>query len=104
VDRLKPQESFLDAIDRGLDVFGANVHIVVYFELRKSHGISREDISLKPQLFVDVVNQFFGVGAAVVSRSIRKELEITSGIKDLTSKDLLTALRTAFHEISERTR
>jgi hypothetical protein len=104
VDQLEPNDSFLNAIDRGLNVFGENVHIVLYFELQKSQGISREEIPLKPQLFVEFVNQFFGVGAAVVSRSIRKELEITSGIKGLTSKDLLTALRTAFHEISARSR
>ena len=104
MDRLEPQDSFLNAIDRGLDVFGSNVHIVVYFELQKSRRISREEIPLKPQLLVETINEFFGVGAAVVSRSIRKELEITSGIKELTSKDLLTALQTAFHEISARTR
>lgn len=98
------QDSFLNAIDRGLDVFGANVHVVVYFQLHKWRGISREEIPLKPQLLVETVNEFFGVGAAVVSRSIRKELEIASGVKGLTTQDLLTALRTAFHEISARTR
>lgn len=98
----KQEEAFLNAIDQGLDVFGTNVHTVVYFQLTKWYGMTREEIPQKPQFFVDTVNQFFGVGAAVVSRSIRKELEIASGIKGLTTKDLLTALRTAFHEISTK--
>jgi hypothetical protein len=100
--RKEDRDSFLSSIDRGLDSFGENVHVVVYFELKKSFGITREEIPIKPELFVKSVEKFFGVGAFAVSRSIRKELEETSGIKDLKSKDLLTALRLAYHEQLER--
>jgi hypothetical protein len=74
----------------------------VYFELEKLFGISREDIPLKPDLFVTTVDKLFGVGAVTVSRAIRRELETSSGIKDLCKKDLLTALRMAYHEQLEK--
>jgi hypothetical protein len=51
---------------------------------------------------VATIEKLFGVGAVTVSRAIRKELEISSGIKGLREKDLLTALRTAYHEILQK--
>jgi hypothetical protein len=81
-----------------MDAFGSNTSVVVYFELKRLFGISREDIPEKPDLFVATIDELFGRGADVVSRVIRKELEASSGIKDLSKKDLLTVLRTAFHE------
>ena len=92
------QNPFLEALDRGLDVFGENVHTVVYFELRKTYGISREEIPTKPDLLVATIEKLFGMGSAAVSRAVRKELELSSGIADLSKKDLLTALRTAYRE------
>ena len=89
---------FLCSIDKGLDAFGANVRIVVYHELERRHGLKREDIPRKPDLFVETIENLFGVGTAAVSRAIRRELEISSGIKDLGGGDLLYALRTAYHE------
>jgi hypothetical protein len=98
LDQYRSPSSFLDALDRGLDVFGANVHVVVYFELNKMYGISREQIPSKPDLFIATIDKLFGVGAAAVSRAIRKELESATGIQDLSKKDLLTALRSAYKE------
>jgi len=66
------------------------------------HGISREDIPIKPDLFVSTIDSLFGVGATTVSHAIRKELEISSGIKGLSEKNLLTVLRTAYHELLEK--
>ncbi len=91
-------EIFLSSIDRGLDAFGSNVHTVVYYELNKWFGISREEIPLKPEMLVSTIDKIFGVGAVAVSRAIQKELEVSYGIKGLSQKDLVTALRTAYHE------
>jgi hypothetical protein len=102
LDRKKSQDLFLSSIDRGLDAFGPSVRAVVYFELKRLHGILREDIPLKPDSFVATIDQLFGVGATSVSRAISKELEISSGVKGLSEKDLLTALRTAYHELLEK--
>jgi len=97
LDRNQSQNKFLSSIDRGLDAFGSNVRVVVYFELEKLHRITREQIPLKPELFVATINKLFGVGASTVSRAVCRELEKSSGISGLSSKDLLTAIRTAYH-------
>jgi hypothetical protein len=93
LDQKRSQEIFLSSIDRGLDAFGANVHTVVYFQLRSWFGISREDIPAKPELFVQTIDKLFGVGAGVVALAICTELEKRFGIDRLREKDLLKALR-----------
>jgi hypothetical protein len=96
------QDFFLAALDRGMDTFGANVHMVVYFELKRSFGISRDEIPAKPDQFLKAVEKVFGVGSVAVFRSILKELEASSGIQGLSRKDLLSAMRIAYHEQLER--
>jgi hypothetical protein len=98
LDRERARENFLASIDRGLDAFGSNVRLVVYFELNRLFGISREEIPLKPDRLVETIDELFGVGAFAVSRAILKELEASSGIKGLSQQNLLTALREAYHE------
>ena len=98
MDRHRSEDLFLSSIDRGLDTFGSNVRLVVYYELKNLFGITRDEIPLRPECFVKTIERLFGVGAKVVSRAIIKELEASSGVKDLSKKDLLTALRTAHHE------
>jgi hypothetical protein len=102
LDLQKPRDFFLESIDRGLNTFGASVPVVVYFELKKSFGISREEIPQHPDMFVKTVENLFGVGVEVVRRAIRKELEASSGIKDLSKQDLLTAMRRAYHKQLEQ--
>ena len=102
MDRKQYLEVYLSSIDRGLDVFGSNVRLVVYYELEKTFGISREDIPLKPDLFVETIDKLFSVGALTVSRAICKELEASSGIKDLSTKNLLSALKMAYHVHMEK--
>jgi hypothetical protein len=103
LDRQGPRDSLLASIDRGLSAFGASVPIVVYFELKKSFGISRVEIPQHPELFVKTIENLFGVGVDVVRRAIRKELEASSGIKDLSDVDLATAMRRAYHKRLEQT-
>ena len=96
------QDFFLAALDRGLNVFGENVHTVVYFELKRSFGITRDEIPAKPDLFLKAVEKVFGVGSVAVFRSILRELEASSGIQGLSRKDPLNAMRIAYHKQLER--
>ncbi len=100
MDRQSPQELFLESLDRALDTFGTSVRVVVYYELRKSHGVKREDVPQKLDLFVQTIEWIFGAGSGsgVIARAILRELEASSGIRDLGKKDLLTALTTAYHK------
>ncbi|MDG6997358.1 MAG: hypothetical protein JRN52_15685 [Nitrososphaerota archaeon] len=94
----KPREAFLSSLDRALDTFGTSVRAVVYYELKKSFGVSREEIPLKPDLFANTIDNLFGVGVATVRHVILRELEASSQIKDLHKKDLVTAMRAAYHK------
>jgi hypothetical protein len=85
-------------VDKGLDAFGENVHAVVYYELKNSFGISRQEIPQKPELLVQTIDKIFGVGSAAVSRAIRTELESAFQIRGLRNKDLLSALKIAHRE------
>lgn len=98
MDKHPPRETFLESIDRALDTFGTTVRAVVYYELKKSFGLSREDIPRKPEMFVKTIEKIFGLGSRVVEGAIRKELEKSFGIKDLGEHDLTTAIRTAYHK------
>jgi hypothetical protein len=102
LDKHNLEDAFLSSIDRGLDAFGANIHTVVYYELKTQFGVTREEIPIKPDKLVLTIERIFGVGAFSVSRSICMELEVSSGVKGLTGKDLLTALRTAYHAQLQR--
>lgn len=87
-------EILLASLDRAFDTFGQNVSIVVYFELKKSFNLTREEIPSRPDLLVATIEKLFGVGAETVKRIIGRELEANTGLKNLSSHDLLTALRT----------
>jgi hypothetical protein len=92
----------LSSIDSGLDTFGKNVRIVVYFELNKFFGVSRENIVLKPEALAQTIEKIFGLGAKPVNRVILTKLEETTGIRGLSDHDLTTAIRTAYHSQLEK--
>lgn len=97
-DEDEPRDLVLSAVDRGLDVFGSSVRFVVYYELKKEHGIEPEEIPDKPELLVATIEKIFGQGAEKVSSAICKELQMITGIEGLAQKDLLTALRSAYDD------
>jgi hypothetical protein len=67
----------LECIDRGLDNFGAGVQQVVYFRLKQSLNMEREDVVKNPEKFEAFLDAMFGVGAERVKRSIMKEIDAT---------------------------
>jgi hypothetical protein len=98
----RAREIFLSSIDRSLDTFGTSVRTVIYFEMKRSFGVTREDIPIKPELFVKTIEKIFGVGSATVERTVLKELEASTGVKDLSRQKLETAIRTAYHHQLEK--
>ncbi|MDG7000303.1 MAG: hypothetical protein JRN15_14465 [Nitrososphaerota archaeon] len=91
-------EAFALSLDRALERFGTSVRVIVYYELEKSFGISRVEIPKKPELFAATIEKLFGAGAATVRLFILKELESSYKIEGLRAKDLVTAMRTAYHK------
>ena len=89
-------EAFLSCIDRALEVFGSSVKSVVYFRFQEEHGLKREDIGSKPELFVQTIDKFFGVGSHLVKSSIEKEIRSALASYDLGHSDTASILRKGY--------
>ena len=96
------RDNVLASIDGALTTFGDSVRIVVYYELDKLFGVSREDVVLKPEKLDETINKIFGVGAQVIRKAIFARLEKDSGMKNLASQGLASAIRAVYHEKIEK--
>ncbi|MCL5068958.1 MAG: hypothetical protein M1368_11510 [Thaumarchaeota archaeon] len=47
---------------------------VVYFRFQEEHGLKPEEIAEKPELFVQTIDRFFGVGASTVKSYLENEM------------------------------
>jgi len=92
-----PLEQVLQAIDNGLRVYGSSVPPVVYFQLENRFGLKKEDIPKRPEVFVELIDGFFGGGSNAVKLCIIRELSKISGLGDLPKMQLAVALREASH-------
>jgi hypothetical protein len=92
-------EQFLSCLDRALDTYGGTVKTVVYHALESEYGLPRNDIPKTPEVFVTVLEKFFGMGSKPVERTILRQMETFSGLKNLESYDLATALKKVKHQL-----
>lgn len=102
LEREEARDNVLASIDSALTVFGDSVRVVVYYELEKFFGVSRNDVLLNPEKFDETINKIFGAGAPVLRQAILRKLQESSKIKNLDRKGLASAIRTAYHEQLER--
>lgn len=70
----------LECIERGLDSFGQNVRLVLYWKMEQDLGLRRDDIPFKPELFAKSVEKMFGPGSRIVERVIAREIKRSSGV------------------------
>lgn len=100
--REEAREHVLASIDGALNPFGDSVRIVVYYELKKMFGVSREEIIVKPEKLDETLVRIFGTGAQVLRQAIFARLEKDSGIKNLSGNGLASAIRTVYHDKLEK--
>ena len=93
----KPGQELLRLIEKALDRYGSSVKTVLFFQLQKEYGLRREEIPSKLQTFVNGLEMFFGAGSHRVEDSIREELKQFTGIQNLESMNLVSALREVNH-------
>lgn len=91
-DRDTPERKILECIDSGLDSFGAPVRIVLYWRMQKEFGLTREDITLKPDTFARAIESMFGIGTQRVEQILMNEMRRRLGLEHLASKDLVGAI------------
>lgn len=66
------EELLLEAIDEGLSLLGKSAKQVVYFHLKKTFKINRQDIPHKLDEFTDAIEKIFGNGAKLLEIQIMK--------------------------------
>lgn len=66
------EELLLEAIDEGLSLLGESAKQVVYFHLKKTFKINRQDIPHKLDEFTDAIEKIFGNGAKLLEIQIMK--------------------------------
>jgi len=92
-------EQFLSCLDRALDTYGGTVKTVVYHALECEYGLPRKDIPKTPEVFVTVLEKFFGMGSKPVEQTIVRQMEAFSGLKNLGQYDVATALKKVKHQL-----
>jgi hypothetical protein len=96
------EEGLLECIDKGFDVFGQSVKNVVYFRFSKIYNSERKDILIKPELFTESLQTFFGERAFHVEQVIVATIVDRFHLRNVTYSDSLTrAITEARNQIRE---
>ncbi len=75
------KKALAEAIDEGLLMLGESGRDVIYFRLKQSYALKKEDVSSNPEIFVNCLREIFGSGAEVIERAIIKKLYNKLGIE-----------------------
>ncbi|MEM4450258.1 MAG: hypothetical protein QXQ33_05500 [Nitrososphaerota archaeon] len=74
VNREQFDKTFLETLDETLEfILGEGGKQVIYYYLQNIYEISKEGILERPELFTDLLNKFFGVGAKIIEKEIVKK-------------------------------
>ena len=85
-------ERVLDCVERGLATIGENTKYVVYRYMEEEKGLKPKDIPEKPDEFIDVLNEIFGIGAINLEKAIVREIAMEFEIA-LKSNGFVDAVR-----------
>jgi len=82
------QKALVEAIDESLLVMlGENGKEVVYFRLKHSYALGKEDIPFHPEIFVECLRKIFGSGAVAVEKAVIRNLYRRLGLKFTEKKN-----------------
>ena len=84
---------YLGCIGQALDVYGAGVKSVVFWKFEKMSGVSRNEIYLYPEQFIDTIRSIFGAGVSSIEKAMIREIKESSGISYIDPSSLPIALR-----------
>ncbi|MGB9630403.1 MAG: NitrOD5 domain-containing protein [Candidatus Methanodesulfokora sp.] len=72
------KKAVLECVDRGLSPLGENAKYVIYWHMRSSYKMTREEVFNKPEKFIEVLTKMFGsAGASLLERAIMREIKKT---------------------------
>ncbi len=83
--QIKPNKSFrtilLEAVDKGLSFLGDSAKHSLYYHLKGSHGIEKNEIPDKIEEFEAALNDIFGFGSKILLIKIMEKLHKKVGLK-----------------------
>ena len=82
----------LVAIDRAFSKFGQSVSSVVFWKFQFDTKLSKEEITLRPDLFTKTIRDIFRDGATVIELAIISELKKQYHLPNRNYKDLEDAV------------
>jgi len=68
------EKILIDAVDEGLLMLGESGRDLVYFRLRHSYALSKENVPDHPEIFVECLGKIFGSGSKAIEKAIIKSL------------------------------
>ncbi|MEM1566427.1 MAG: hypothetical protein QW510_05015 [Candidatus Bathyarchaeia archaeon] len=74
------EKALVEAIDEGLLMLGEGGREVVYFRLRHSYALSKEDVPAHPEIFIECLRKIFGSGSKAIEKTIIKGLYSKLGL------------------------
>ncbi|MBS7646253.1 MAG: hypothetical protein QXK93_00160 [Candidatus Bathyarchaeia archaeon] len=84
---LEFERALIEAVDEGLLMLGESGREVVYFRLRHSYAINKENIPSHPEIFIECIRKIFGSGAKVIEKNIAKILYRKLGLEYVEKKN-----------------
>ncbi|MDG6994304.1 MAG: hypothetical protein JRN52_00155 [Nitrososphaerota archaeon] len=88
-------DPLLACIDKGLDCFGKDVKLVIYWRLGHEFHMSKGAIPNDPEKFSSNLNEMFGACTKLVEKRIVMQLKERFGTLDLSNCDLTSAIKLA---------
>lgn len=92
-ERKEANSKIINCIDHALDSYGDSVKQVIYWNLEKMYGVTRDAIPENAEKFVLGLEKIFGAGVGIVQRTIINEISAIPGIGKIESDDLAKVLR-----------
>ncbi|MEM3770153.1 MAG: hypothetical protein QXG76_03075 [Candidatus Bathyarchaeia archaeon] len=97
------KKALAEAVDEGLLTLGENGREVIYFRLKHSYALKKEDIPSYPEIFVKCLRSIFGSGSEVIEKAVIKSLYSKLGMEFSAKKgfgflEYLEEARRAFEE------
>lgn len=73
------EKVLIEAVDEGLSSLGESSKRAIYFHLKESFNVEREEIPHKVEVFIDALEEIFGGGAdfleILIMKRLRKKIE-----------------------------
>lgn len=81
------EKALIEAVDEGLLMLGESGREIVYFRLRHSYALTKENVPAHPEIFIECLRKILGSGSKVIEKAIIKSLYRKLGLAYMEEKN-----------------